>query len=306
MGHRRYCAAIDIGGTKIKTGLVDDQGRILHQHTMATPVGEGAAEAAAQAIANEIRRQCAESGLLIGVLEGIGVVCTGPVNRVKQTIENPYTLPGWEGFALPERLEALCGIPAKMEHDVNGAMIGEVFLHQAYGKRVLMVSLGTGIGVAVYDRDHPFEAGKIYHPEMGHVVVDPREKTTCYCKRSGCFESLCAGPALHDLARRYGKADFHEMYDAWRNGETALEEAIQRTAHHFIDGIWNLCVIFKPDVLVLGGGLMKRYYSVCRDILAPVLAEVPDFIEDIEIQCASFDHDSALVGASRLLFDDRS
>ena len=295
--------AVDIGGTKIKVGIVDRQGKVIWQTTFATPNGKRSPQIAMQRIVSEMNAACCRLNLKPGSLQGIGVICAGPVNQVTQAVENPYTLPGWQGVPLPDRLCALSGLPVRMEHDVNGALLGEVFLNRWYDQRVMMVSIGTGIGVAVCDQGRPFTAGRCYHPEMGHIVVDSSIKTICYCGRSGCFESLCSGSALNRIAKAHGREDFDALYHDWQNGDKALNEVLELIFRHFVDGMWNLSVVFKPDILVLGGGMVQRYYATCRHLLLPLFKQAPDFIENIELRSARFDCDSALVGASRLIFD---
>lgn len=299
---QRIAGAIDIGGTNVRVGLVAQDGRVLSCDTHATPTGEGSAQVGVSIMHRLLREQCAGASCELSELSGIGVVCAGPIDCKAGVIDNPYTLPGWENYNIVKSLSELSGLPVKLQHDVNGALLGEVFLNRWDGKRVLMISFGTGIGVAVFDRDQPFRAGVKYHPEMGHIVVDSHADNQCYCRHSGCFESVWSGTALLKHAQRLGFESFDVLFERWKIGDAALDHEMQKLQRLFKSGVWNLMVVFKPDILVLGGGLMGKYYPFCEQLIRSDLKHLDDFVESYEIMPAGQIEGSTIVGASRLVF----
>lgn len=297
------CGAVDIGGTKIRLGIVEEGGRILAVRLLETRTGQGGAARNLQEIAEGIRSLCGEAGVEYETLAGIGIVCTGPVNCEEGIIENPYTLPGWERLPLCRRLQELTGLEVFLEHDVNGALLGEIEQRGLENQRVLMACFGTGIGIAVYDYDNRlYRAGRKYHPELGHMVIDAGENTQCYCGQSGCFESLWSGGALRERARAAGYDDFGAMYRAWLQGEEQARAAFGLLSRWFQQGMWNLLLAFKPDIVILGGGVMEDYYIFAADLLRKMAEGKEDFLEKFTILPAGKAGSSALIGASVLVF----
>lgn len=303
------CGAVDIGGTKIRLGIVETGGKILAERKISTRMGRDGAQRNLQEVCDGLQEMCQAARVVYESLEGIGIVCAGPVNCTEGVIENPYTLPGWEGLKICEWLKEATGKDVFLEHDVNGALLGEVENHGLENQRVLMVCFGTGIGVAVYDYDNRlYRAGHKYHPELGHMVIDGsvgEKSEVCYCGQKGCFESLWSGSALNKRAVQAGYENFDSLYQAWVAGATEAMEPMDELCQHFQMGMWNLLLAFKPDIVILGGGLMENYYFLAADLLRRLAEGRADFLEDFEILPAGKRGSSALVGASMLVFSNQ-
>lgn len=298
----RKAGAVDIGGTKILVGIADESGRILASQSFPTITGDGGALSSTVAIADTLKQQCASLGLSFDALAGIGIVCAGPVSPVRGVVDNPYTLPGWGGFPISANLNQLTGLGVKLENDANGVLLGEIKLLGLKGERVLMLTFGTGIGVAICHHGELYRAGGIYHPEMGHMIVDS-EGPECYCNHTGCFESLWSGAAINRRAGEMGYADFDQLYQEWKAGNPALEAFMRRAERQFASGVWNLMSIVKPDTLILGGGLMAKYFDFAAEIIRRDLAGLDDFVEEYRILKAGEMGESALVGGAALILD---
>lgn len=291
--------AVDIGGTKIMVGIADDQGRVLCHESFSTVLGPGGAESSLENIVRLLEKQRQQESGASQCLYRIGVVCAGPVDTRKGIVQNPYTLPGWEEFPLSERLSEAAGVPVFLENDANGALIGEVTLRHLQKERVLMVTIGTGIGVAFMDRGILYQTGKGYHPEMGHIVISSG-KDICYCGQSGCFESLCSGTAVNKRASQMGYADFDELFVLGQSEDEKALEMLVQIADDFCRGLWNLCVIFKPDVVILGGGIMEQYDTFFSEKFLKFIQGREDFVGPLRVVKASTESCAALVGAAQL------
>ena len=300
------CGAVDIGGTKIRLGIVETGGKILAEKKLSTLTGREGAQRNLQEIWDGLQELCQTAGIGYELLEGIGIVCTGPVNCLDGVIENPYTLPGWEGLRICDWLKVETGKDVFLEHDVNGALLGEIENHGLENQRVLMACFGTGIGVAVYDYDNRlYRAGHKYHPELGHMVIDGMaggQDLTCYCGQRGCFESLWSGTALNERAVQAGYGDFDGLYQVWVLGAAEAKTPMDELCGYFQMGMWNLLLAFKPDVVILGGGVMENYYFLAADLLRRLAEGRKDFLEDFVILPAGQKGSSALIGASVLVF----
>lgn len=298
----RMAGAVDIGGTKIMTGIADEAGNILASQSFSTITGADGALRSTRIIADTLGRQCASLGLTLEALSGVGVVCAGPVNPVSGVVDNPYTLPGWGGFPIAANLRRMTGLGVKLENDANGVLLGEIKLLGLKEERVLMLTFGTGIGVAICQCGQLYRAGGTYHPEMGHTIVDC-EGPKCYCNHAGCFESLWSGAAINRRAAALGYPDFDHLYRAWKAGNLALAAFMRRAERQLAGGVWNLMSIVKPDTLILGGGLMAEYFDFAAEIIRRDLEGLTDFVEQYQILKAGEQGESALVGAAALIFD---
>lgn len=292
---KTYFAAADIGGTKISVGLVDAEGRVLGSRKFKTPVGENGAERAKDEMLSAVQVLC--ETLHIPALSGMGVVCAGPVDTVRGVVENPFTLPGWDGYPLAGALSEALHVPVILENDANGALLGAVRQMGLQEKRVLLLLFGTGIGVAFWDGAALYRAGDGYHPEMGHLIVSG-EKTECYCGHSGCFEALCSGKALNGRAAAAGFCDFDTLRTAAENPDaTALLNHIRTDIQN---GVWNLNVLFKPDVILLGGGIAEKHCDFFAQTILEDAANGSEFLRPFEVIKTSPSMDAALSGASML------
>lgn len=296
---RLLTGAVDIGGTKIQTGIVDDRGTLLSEECFPTDCAGQSAEQAMEKVLSSLREQCEKLKTELTKLRGIGVACSGPVNLETGSIENPYTLSGWMGFPIVEYLSRRSGVTVRLENDANGALLGEILQRELQDKKVLMITVGTGIGVAFWSGGALYRSGR-YHPEMGHVIVSSGD-TECYCGHKGCFESSCSGKAMNERARKAGFADFDDLYARaeMQKEETAsclLAELLQDLKN----GIWTLNVIFKPETIILAGGFSQKYFPMLKEAILEDSRGKEDFLSKFEILPACGNRNSALIGVNML------
>ena len=119
-------------------------------------------------------------------MTAIGIGVTGPVDHVSGVVDNPHTLPGWEGLDLPGVFTSF-GVPVVVDNDANAAALGEWWTG-ARADRLAMVTLGTGIGVGFVVRGEVVRGPGGVHREAGHQVLDPNG-LMCYCGARGCWSS---------------------------------------------------------------------------------------------------------------------
>ena len=290
---------IDIGGTKIALGLVDEEGEILAQGRIPT-LAEAGPQSALDRMEEELRRLGGDL-LKAQSLRGIGIGCAGPVDSRRGVVMNPYTLPGWEDFPLAEEISRRFGVPARLENDVNTVLLGEVALGGWQGKDVLLMMVGTGVGVAFSRKGGTLHRTRsVYHPEMGHLIIEP-EGPECYCGRRGCLESLASGSALHRIAAEEGWGDFRKLIQAAASGSHDASALLDQAARRLAVGLWNLQIVFQPEVIVLGGGIMDDYFPLFKDRILALLPEQEDFNGRFSLNPSHGGDYPALLGAAQLV-----
>jgi glucokinase len=298
--------AVDIGGTKIAAGLVDENGRVVAKAECSTDVPRGFDHAMRQVA--EMLTQCAgRSGTK---LLGIGIGCTGPVNPIAGSLGNVNLLPVWEGGNPVKKLSAEFGVTAAMENDADAAALGEAVWGAGKGKaRLVYVTIGTGIGASV------ILEGKIYrgvggcHPEVGHHVIDP-SGPLCSCGTHGCWESLASGPSMTEWIKTNAPAgregtdlSAKAICARAQEGDEWAQRAVEREAYYLGVGVANLVTLFTPEAILLGGSVMKSadlFLDRIHQVVRQNCGLVP--FERVEISLTSLGPDVGLIGAAQVWY----
>lgn len=297
--------AVDIGGTKIAVGVVDQAGRVLARSECPTAAERGLADGLAR-MAAMLRETAAQAG---GELRGIGVGCTGPVNPLAGTIGDVEFLPGWEGANLAGELSQRFGLPVAIENDADAAALGEA----AWGagreaRSFIYVTIGTGIGGGIVLDGRLYRGVEGAHPEVGHHVIDP-SGPACSCGAHGCWESLASGPAMAQWMQEHAPAgtspedvgDARDICAAAERREPQALAAVAREGYYLGLGLANLVTLFTPDVIALGGGLMHSrhlFWEALQRVIRETCGLVP--YEKMHLVPAALGPETALAGAARV------
>jgi glucokinase len=256
--------AVDIGGTKIAVGMVDESsGQLLTRLESPTDPQRGPAYGLTL-ICDLLRQASSQAG---GRLRGIGIGCTGPVDPFTGTLGPNEFLPGWEGLNLVEKLQSEFGLLVALENDADAAALGEY--KWGAGKKVdrlIYVTISTGIGGGIVLDGKLYRGADGSHPEIGHHVLDP-SGPQCFCGARGCWESLASGPAL---ARDGNMDSAQEVCAAAGRGEQGALKAVEREGYYLGLGLANLVTLFVPDIISLGGGVMRSYHLFWDAIQATI------------------------------------
>ncbi len=296
--------AIDIGGTKIAVGLVDESGRILSRAECPTDSERGFPDGLARMVAM-LRETAARDG---AKLDGIGIGCTGPVDPVTGVLGTVDLLPGWQGGEIVAGLTEAFGVPVAMENDADAAGLAEAVWGAGRGKRrFLYVTVGTGIGVAIILDGKLYRGVDGFHPEIGHQVIDA-SGPPCYCGARGCWEILAAGPAMLAWAKSQiapGTGDCElttkHLCDLAEAGDPPALAVMDRQGYYLGLGLANLVTIFCPDMIALGGGVMESghlFMDRARQVIRQCCTLVP--FDKAEVARASLGADTALAGAAQV------
>ncbi len=299
---------IDIGGTKIAVAAVDGAGRIHAQTSLATEaeLGFGRAVERMLAAGDEV---LARAGWTRDQLSGVGVGCAGPLNAEAGIINNPYTLPTWDNVDIVSPLRAALGKPACLENDADAAALGEWFAGAARGAtRVVMLTLGTGVGGGVVLDGRVYRGTRGEHPELGHMPIarfgsEIDADQACYCGARGCLESIASGTGIADAGKPLGLADSRAVFAAFAAGNVEAVRIIERVQHALEMATWTVLHTFMPEVVVLGGGLGDSQFELWLPAMEACTTRatmVP--AGGVRIVKAALGNDAGLVGAAGLVF----
>ena len=296
-------AAIDIGGTKIAVGMVEDQGEILARAE--TPTSPELGYAAALERTTGLLRQVAEQASR--QITGIGIGCTGPIDPITGEIGNVNHFPEWEGENPVCDLATSFGVRVAVENDADAAALGEAEWGAGKHKsRLIYVTVGTGIGAAIVLDGKLYRGVNHAHPEIGHHVIDP-SGPSCLCGFHGCWESLAAGPAMVQWIKSVASKDYPHLTsltakricELARQGDDLAQKSVDRETHYLGLGLANLVTLFAPDAIVLSGSVIKSadlFLDGIRRIIGESCAFVP--WQQAELSLASLGEDANLIGAA--------
>lgn len=296
--------AVDIGGTKIAVGIVDDNGRVFSRRQSPTDPENYAN--CLETISSMLRETAREAGAEIS---GIGIGSTGPVDPIRGEFGDVDFLPGWRGKNLVNDLARIFKVSAALENDGDAAALAEAGWGAGRNRtRLIYVTVGTGIGGGfVFDR-------KLYrgvdgaHPEVGHQVLDPAGPK-CSCGFRGCWEALAAGPAMVAWLERNAPEDYphrtgitaKRICELAHQGDAVALMAVEHEAFYLGLGLANLINLFTPDAIVLSGSVMKSadlFMDRIREVIRSGCRFVP--AEKTELTLASLGDDTNLIGAARV------
>ncbi len=314
---RKYYIGIDLGGTFIKGGIVDDAGNILVSDKVPTESEFGAGRVAAN-IAGLCQMLLKTANLSASDVEGIGMGVPGMIDSKNGVVIYSNNL-GWEDFAIVDETQKLTGLPVKIANDANVAALGETKFGcgKAYSNTIL-ITLGTGVGGGIVIDNKLFEGNRSAGAELGHsVIVAGGEQ--CTCGRKGCLEAYASATALIRDTKRAMEAD--KTCKMWEigslenvTGKTAFDYyAVDRGAKQVVDnyieklgvGLTNLANEFRPEAIILGGGVCAQGDTLVNPLQAFLDKELFAGKKgpQVKILIASLGNSAGILGAAALLMD---
>lgn len=280
-------AGVDIGGTSVKMGLLREGEGLVWQKKI--PSVSGDVEKMVERIAAALR-ECPEKP------ERIGVGTAGSVRRTDETVTAGNL--GWVDAPLKRLLSEATGLPVWVDNDAQAALAAEVYDGACKGERdVVYLTLGTGIGGAMLLDGKPWRGPDYTGGELGHIITHARGRK-CSCGRRGCFEAYASANALARMAR----CSTQKVMRGVLEGDEEMNRVFNRYIEELAIGATSLFMVFKPHMLVLGGGLSAAG-DVLRDRLqAAINAQFtanPDYCH-MRVALAQHGNEAGVLGAAAL------
>ncbi len=265
-----FLVGVDLGGTNIKAGLVDDTGRLIKKLSIPTEAHLGRDRVIENVCA--AARDAADSIKWENV-RAVGVGSPGPLDHRTGVVITAPNLPGWENVPLADKVSAKLGVKAFVENDANAACWGEYWVGAGkdYGSMVLL-TLGTGIGGGIILDGRLWRGSTGAGAEIGHMVIDC-DGEECACGNRGCLESYASAPATVSRFLRMKKETSSEMtadiiYEKALAGDVTARKALEETGRYLGVAVANIANVLNPEIVLLSGGL-----AGAADILIPVIRE---------------------------------
>ena len=263
----KYYLGLDIGGTFVKGVCMTAEGNLLAEDKCPTGCEKGGC-----AMCDNIAALCSSLTKKVkGELAGVGVGCPGMIESVRGVVKFAGNL-GLKDFPLGDELAKRLGVPVKVTNDANAAALGEARFGAGRSfKNSILVTLGTGVGGGIIIDGKLFEGGWSVGGEIGHMVIE-RNGDMCTCGRRGCFERYSSASALtrhtkYVMEEDPGSAMWGKYTSLTCSGQTPFEfmdtdpsakEIVDWYVKYLACGLINLANIFRPEVIMLGGGVAAQ------------------------------------------------
>lgn len=308
----KYCFGVDIGGTTVKMGLFQEDGKVMDKWEIVTHT-ENEGESILPEIAASIEEKMTESAINKDDVLGIGLGIPAPITE-EGVVVNTANL-GWGYKEVRREMEELTGLKIATGNDANVAALGEMWLGGGRGHRnIIMVTLGTGVGGGVIIGEKCLVGTHGAGGEIGHIKVNYEESETCGCGRSGCLEMYASATGIARLANRRLAKDVKEstlrnaeeisakaVFDAVKDGDQLAKDVATEFGEYLGNALANLAVVCDPEVIVIGGGVSKAGEILLDYVVEPFQKEAFFANKDTKFVLAQLGNDAGICGAARLV-----
>lgn len=319
-----FYLGIDLGGTNIKSGVVDDSGRPVSSVSVATNAGKGP-EAGIDSLAEAARRAVEASGLGWDAVAAVGLGSPGTMDLPRGLLLDPPNLPGWSNLPIRDLLAGRLGKPTVLQNDGNAAAYGEYWAGAGRNTRSLVLfTLGTGIGCGVVEEGRIIEGRHSHGAECGHIVIQMDNARQCSCGAYGHLEAYASATALVKRAcealvqepesslsdvLKAGSLSSRAIAEAAEHGDPLARRLMHETARYLAVGAVCLMHTIDPDVVLFSGGMIAAgtsFLDQIRDGIRSMAFPVP--AAQTRIAYAELGVDAGFIGAAgcaRLAFGGR-
>lgn len=312
-----FYAGVDIGGTNIKIGLVDINGKIVADNSIKTRKENGY-KGILEDIVEDIRSLCEKCGVDYHDIAGIGIGVPGVVDSRTGTVSYSANL-GWRDVPIVHGMEVASGIRTEAANDANCAAWGEYkFGASRSMDNVILITLGTGVGSGIIIEGKLFDGVASAGGEAGHMII-VKDGKKCNCGLRGCWECYASATALigqteeamekhpesllHEVARENGGVSGRTAFIAAGKGDKVAEEVVENYIDYLATGLINLGNVFHPNAIIIGGGVSNEGPALISPLEEKVNAGLlaNEHNPKVRIIGASLGNKAGLIGAAALV-----
>lgn len=312
---KRFFIGIDLGGTSMKMGVVNEQGRVIREIEKPTLKEEGADGVIGRMICHA-RNLAKEAHIPWKEIQGIGVGLPGFLDIPGGVVKYMTNL-GWTDIPIRDRLVSAWQVPVKIDNDANAAALGEVWSGAGSGEQnAVCITLGTGVGGGIIAEGKLLHGAKGFAGEIGHIQIDPAGHL-CNCGQTGCLETISSAtgmvrsvhhavlagektslaPFVHDesLSTRH-------IFAEANRGDAVARKTIDRAIHALAQAMATLSVVINPSLFIIGGGVSQAGEA----LLLPLGKKYQcltqkNASQDVRIVLAQLGNRAGFIGAAGLL-----
>lgn len=309
-----FFVGVDLGGTNIKSGVVDNEGRPMSSVSIGTHADQGKT-AGLDHLATAANQAVKQSGLDWDRIAAVGLGSPGTMDLEAGMLLDPPNLPGWDNFPIRKRLADRLGKPVTFQNDANAASYGEYWVGAAKNDRSLvMFTLGTGIGCGIVVDGVIIEGRHSHGAECGHIIIEMENGRQCSCGAYGHLEGYASATALVKRANEALEADKNPslLRDLQRDeltsraisqaadgGDPLARRLMRETAHYLAVGAVSLMHTIDPDVVLFGGGMIAAGQPFLDDIRADIRTMAfPVPAAKTRVEYAQLGGDAGFIGAA--------
>ncbi len=310
----RAVIGVDLGGTNLRSSLLNPEGDVLDRHKEATQAAEGWKSVVARLV-QSIRKQAdiAESkGLEVA---GVGVGAPGVIQVEQGIVVKSPNFPDWNNLPLKRLLQEKINLPVFIENDANAAALGEQW--RGAGKNIrsmILMTLGTGVGGGIILDNTIWHGADGMAGEIGHMTIIP-DGRRCSCGNVGCLETYASArgivqsyreafePSVRKTSQKLEHITSEDVYEAAKGGSEIARVVMKDMGRKLGIGIANLINIFNPELIVIGGGVKEAWHlfiDSAREEMMRRAFEVP--AKRTQILPSLLGDDAGMIGAAAVAF----
>lgn len=308
-----YFAGVDLGGTNIAAGIVDENGNMLGKSMSVPTKADRDYREIVKDMAMLVEKLCEENGITKDDLSAVGIGCPGSIDNKNGICEYSNNINMYHADIAAE-FKKYINLPVNLENDANAAAYGEYEVNAKGSTSFVFITLGTGVGGGVIINDEIFRGFNGVGAELGHIVINMGGEG-CTCGRKGCWEAYASVTALirqtkeamdkhpessmHKFAEEEGRVTGRTAFLAAKAGDKEGNKVVQKYFEYIAEGITNVVNIFQPEKVVIGGSISKE-----GDFLLNPVAEYVKkhdynrYMPKAQIEIAKLFGDAGIVGAA--------
>jgi len=305
---------IDLGGTNIAVGIVDENNKVVASDSTPTLAERHWSEIVMD-MAELTKKVTLENGYKLEDIESIGIGCPGTVDTDNGVIAYSNNI-AMDHVPMADEIRKCLGIDVKVniENDANAAAYGEYVATGATAKSFIFITLGTGVGGGVVLDGKLYRGFNFAGAELGHFIMKMGGEH-CSCGADGCWEAYASVTALirqtkeamkanpdslmHKIAEENGKISGRTSFLAAAEGDEAAQKVVDKYIEYVATGIASIVNIFQPEILVIGGGISKegdKLLNPIKDCVNKI--DYNKFMQKTDIRIAQLFNDAGIVGAA--------
>ncbi|MDF2668019.1 MAG: family glucokinase [Paenibacillus sp.] len=304
---------VDLGGTSVKVGICNEEGKLLHTFEGPTGAEEGA-QAVLDRIAQYVKQIVSDSSYSWEQVAGVGAGIAGFIDLAQGIVIESVNLK-WHNVEITKELNARLNLPVKVNNDANVAALGEAWSGAGKGvQHLICFTLGTGVGGGIIINGKIIEGFRGMAAELGHMKVVPDlEAIQCGCGQMGCVETVSSATGIIRMAKdAVGRGEpttlselesisAKDVFDAAKDGDEVAIRIVKRAAYYLAKAMAAVAVVLNPQRFIVGGGVSRAGDILFDEIRKVYKQYVPAvFVDGVDIVPAQLGNDAGIVGAAGL------